>query len=194
MTGSYHDGAGRLSSRDRKSHHRRRGRLEAEAHLDIVAGYHLSSGSSEILRSEASVIADDYALFIKFIVLEIFGHGLGPDTHICKGEILGNNSSPPISAEFDRTSHSNLYAPSYSQLQQPGEFQIPIEASSQFQDNAVPILRHPITFPASVPALARPHEQCSHHRGPVLGVYLPKFSTDAATIAGGLLPDRGTLP
>jgi hypothetical protein len=69
--------------------------------FDIVASYHLSSGSSKILRGEASIIANDQALFIEPILLEIFCYGLGADAHIVEGEILGDNPPPPISAELD---------------------------------------------------------------------------------------------
>jgi hypothetical protein len=82
--------------------------------LDIVAGYHLSSGSSKILRGEASIIANDQTSFIESVFLEIFCYGLSTDAHIVEGEIFGDNPSPPISAEFDWISHNNLFAPLYS--------------------------------------------------------------------------------
>jgi len=68
---------------------------------DIVAGYHLSSGGSKILRGETSIIANDQALFIEPILLEIFRYGLSTDADIVEGEILGDNPSPPIGAEYD---------------------------------------------------------------------------------------------
>ena len=108
MTGSYQNSPGRLSSRYSKAHHRRRGRLEAEVDFDIVAGYHLSSGSSKILRGEASIIANYQTSFIESILLEIFCYSLSTDAHIVEGEILGDNPSPPISAEFDWISHDWL--------------------------------------------------------------------------------------
>jgi hypothetical protein len=73
---------------------------------DIVAGYHLSSSSSKILRCEASIIANDHALFIKSILLEIFRYSLSTDAHIVEGEIFGDNPSPPIGAKFYWISHA----------------------------------------------------------------------------------------
>ena len=82
--------------------------------FDIIAGYHLSSGSSKILRGKASIIANDQTSFIESILFEIFRYGLSTDAHIVEGEIFGYNPSPPISAEFDWISHNNLFAPLYS--------------------------------------------------------------------------------
>jgi hypothetical protein len=83
--------------------------------FDIVAGYHLSSGSGKILRGETSIIANDQTSFVKPTFLEIFCYGLSTDAHIAEGEIIGDNPSPPISAEFDWISHNNVFAPLHSQ-------------------------------------------------------------------------------
>jgi hypothetical protein len=76
MAGRYHNGPGGLSSRDSKAHHRSRGWFEAEVDSDIIAGYHLSSGGSKILRGEPSIIANNQTSFIKSTFLEIFCYGL----------------------------------------------------------------------------------------------------------------------
>jgi hypothetical protein len=81
---------------------------------DVVAGYHLSSGSSKILRSEASIIPNDQAFFSEAGLLEIFRYCLSTDAYIVKGEILSDNPSPPIRAKFNWIGHNNLVAQLYS--------------------------------------------------------------------------------
>ena len=77
---------------------------------DIITGYHFSSGSSKILRGEASILPNDQALFIKAGLLEIFRYGLSTDTHIVEREIIGDNPSPPIGAKFNWINHNSLLA------------------------------------------------------------------------------------
>jgi hypothetical protein len=88
--------------------------------FDIIAGYYLSCGGSKILGGKASIIADNQALFVKARLLEIFGHGLGTDAYIVKGEILSDNSPPPIGAKLDWARHMNSFAQLHSQSQRPG--------------------------------------------------------------------------
>ena len=111
VAGSYYNSPSGIGSRDSKAHHRCRGWLEAEVDFNIVASYHFSSGSSKILRGEASIIANDQASFIESTLPEIFCYSLSTDAHIIEGKIFGDNPAPPISTEFDWISHNDLFVP-----------------------------------------------------------------------------------
>jgi hypothetical protein len=67
----------------------------------IIAGYHLSGGSSKILRGETSIIPNDQAFFSETGLLEILRYGLSTNAHIIECEIIRDNPSPPIGTKFD---------------------------------------------------------------------------------------------
>ena len=92
---------------------RRRGWFDAEMNPDIVTDYHLSGGSSKILRGETSIIPNDQALLSETGLLKILRYGLSTKAHIVEGEIIRDNPPPPIGAKSNWISHSNLLARLY---------------------------------------------------------------------------------
>jgi hypothetical protein len=79
--------------------------------FDIVASQYLSSGGSEILGGEPSIVAYYQTSFVELVLLEVFCYRLSTDAHVIEGEILGDNAPPPIGTKFNRISHNSLLSP-----------------------------------------------------------------------------------
>ena len=81
--------------------------MRGKEDLDTVAGNHLGGGSGEVLGGKTVIIADNQPLAVESFLLQVIGYPLGTETHVFKGEVLGDNRPPAIGAKFYRV----LYLP-----------------------------------------------------------------------------------
>ena len=77
-------------------------------YFNTIACEYLGSGSGKVLGGEASIVANDQAIFIKLVLLQVVRHPLSTNTDIIEGEIFGDDSPPTISAKLDYIIHGRL--------------------------------------------------------------------------------------
>ncbi len=98
--GDHHAGRGPLV--DNGVADGRRGRVgPRQPRLDVVAGHHPRHLGRVAVGQEARVEADDDARLGRALVVDKIGDGLGDQAQIVKGELVADDGSPAIGAEFD---------------------------------------------------------------------------------------------
>ena len=108
VAGGDNDAAARFFRQDAVAYHRCRRGSGAEVDLDAVTGHHLGGRRRKVLGGKAGVVADNQSAPGKSGLLEIISYPLGAETHVFKGEVLGDDIAPAIGTELDWVVFFNL--------------------------------------------------------------------------------------